>query len=86
MAAEMTHDEAEWLIDALISMTTLCNKLEEKGMTELQAEADEVYDHIRDLAIELLGGKMPSTYTPITVSPGSGWIMPTSDRDVVTCQ
>lgn len=30
----MTHDEAQWLVDALISVTTLCVRCEERGVKE----------------------------------------------------
>lgn len=85
MAAEITHDEAVWLIDALVSITMLCNKLEEKGMPELQTEADEVYDHIRDLAIALLEGNKRQWFGSVTVPAGRELVVPTSDRNVVTC-
>lgn len=85
MATEITHDEAVWLIDALVSVTTLCNKLEEKGMPELQAEADEVYDHIRDLAIALLEGIRWQSFGSVTMPAEHRWITTASDRNVVTC-
>lgn len=58
----MTHDEAQWLVDALISVTTLCVRCEERGLKELQADADEVYDHIRDYVISTLEGKQQTVY------------------------
>lgn len=58
----MTHDEAQWLVDALISVTTLCVRCEERGVKELQADADEVYDHIRDYVISALEGKQQTVY------------------------
>lgn len=58
----MTHDEAQWLVDALISVTTLCVRCEERGLKELQADADEVYDHIRDYVISALEDKPMMIY------------------------
>ena len=58
----MTHDEAQWLVDALISVTTFCVRCEERGVKELQADADEVYDHIRGYVISTLEGKQQTVY------------------------
>lgn len=58
----MTHDEAQWLVDTLISVTTLCVRYEERGVKELQADADEVYDHIRDYVISALEDKPMMLY------------------------
>lgn len=70
----MSHDEAQWLVDALISVTTLCVRCEEKGLKELQADADEVYDHIRDYVISTLEDK------PMMIYRGGAFVSDSDER------
>lgn len=50
-----TKEQAEWMVDGLISATTLCTKLDSmEDCADLRIEADETYEHIRSMLIDAL--------------------------------